>query len=476
MRFLCLLITLATSITAASTDPGTAGLIVPPDGTIGQSLEGFTNVRLSKPAPAGGLDVTITSQDPKRLLLSFLPNTAGSKSITLKVKAQYIATPDFYLQGFADSGSVTYTASAPGYTSATGTITLAPSAILIAGPFEASILQTTAGASAKVRIYSALIDSSGAFVQDQPVAGGLTVNIHVSTSDGKVGSVTPSPIVLTGGRNATIASFQPAGTGKTKLSVDAPSGFTAGAQLASLTANVDLPGIGITGEIHLGKDLQVQGYVFLGEPAPAKGVVVNLTSDDPKRLVLSAGENQPGSGSINLSVPAGETRVPYYIQGLGDSGTVNYSATAPGFRTRVAPVTLAPSGVMVAYSLYGPPDEAEVLRKVAVTDPRPFTTSLSDRKPTHVTVWTAYLDPSSRRGADFTVQELRPGVSATVDLKSSNPDVAKVAPTITVASCSHSASTEFVPLKTGQTVISVSTPNGFTTPTNATEVTATVKE
>src|SRR5262249_2101176 len=149
---------------------------------------GFTNVRLSKPAPAGGLDVTITSQDPKRLLLSFLPNTAGSKSITLKVKAQYIATPDFYLQGFADSGSVTYTASAPGYTSATRTITLAPSAILIAGPFEASILQTTAGASAKVRIYSALIDSSGSFVQDQPVAGGLTVNIHVSNSDGKVGS------------------------------------------------------------------------------------------------------------------------------------------------------------------------------------------------------------------------------------------------------------------------------------------------
>src|SRR5271165_3497948 len=131
--------------------------------------------------------------------------------------------------------------------------------------------------------------------------------------------------------------------------------------MASVAVTVQLPGLGLTGEINVGKDLQTSGVVLLGEASPAGGLDVTLTSDDPKKLVLSASQNQLGSRSITLHIPAGELKAPFYIQGLVDSGDVSYAGSAPGYRTRIAPVTLAPSGVLVVYSPYGPPDEAEVL-------------------------------------------------------------------------------------------------------------------
>ena len=173
---------------------------------------------------------------------------------------------------------------------------------------------------------------------------------------------------------------------------------------------------------------------------------------------------------------AGKAQATYYIQGLSDSGEVTYSASAPGYRTRTAPIGLAPSGVMVVYSPYGPPDEAEVLRVAPPHEPRPFTASLSENKPKYLALWTVYLDPKTHRGADITAQPLRAGVAPIVELKTSNPAVGKVAQKVTLKSTMAYAATEFLPLSVGETEISVVTPNGFTTPANATSVTATVKD
>ena len=82
--------------------------------------------------------------------------------------------------------------------------------------------------------------------------------------------------------------------------------------------------------------------------------------------------------------------------------------------------------MMVVYSAYEAPDEAEYLRSTLVRDPRPFTTSLSDKKPVHLSVWTVFLDATTHRGADMTAQPLRAGVKATVELENSNPAIAEV--------------------------------------------------
>lgn len=450
-------------------------IILPTDITIGRNLETFASVKLSQPAPAEGVSITLVSDDPLRLLFSHSPGEKGTPTITLKVNSQYTATPDFFLQGFADSGSATYTASAPGYGSARGSVVLAPSALLIVGPFRSSEFKTTPHGPIKVSVISALIDKTGDPVVEQPVAGGLILQVPAATSDPKVGAIFPT-FKLLGGESSADSEFRPASVGKTVVTLKPSEGFALPARHGSLSATVELPGIGITGDLHLGKDLELGGVVLLGEPAPAEGLDVTLTSDEPQKMILSADKDQPGAKAITLHIKAGESKMPYFVQGLADSGIVNYTATAHGYRTRTAPIGLTPSGVMVVFSAYEAPDEAEYLRASLVRDPRPFTTSLSDKKPVHLSVWTVFLDPNTHRGADMTAQRLRAGVKAKVELENSNPAVAEVASSLVLDGASDHVFTQFKPLSTGQTTISVRTPSGFTTPSNATSVTATIKE
>lgn len=450
------------------------GFVTPAEVTVGRNLQMYTNIRLTEHAPETGLMVTITSDDPSRLLLSALPDKPGTKAITIKVNANYFETPDFMAQAFSDNGSVTYTISAPGYESSKGTVKLAQSSLLLVGPFKAPSFSTTPNTSSKMTIYSALIDAEGKFVMQQSTSAPLKLSIL--SSDPKVGVIQESELTLPSGDSSMFAEFRPkGGVGTTSLTVKMPAGFSQSKQYGVVKAMVELPGMGLTGDINLGKDLQVPSFILLGEAAPAKGLDVTLTSSDPKAMVLSASVDKLGSGSVTIHVPAGEMRIPYFIQGLADSGTINHTASAPGYRDRVAPVYMAPSGVMVVYSPYGPPDEAEFLRAKATRDPRAFTVSLKEPSKTHLTLWTVYLDPKTRRGADITAQRLRPGVVATVNLSSTDPTIAKIESKITLTGPSEWAMTEFVPLRAGQTTISVDTPAGFTTPSNAITVTATVK-
>ena len=69
--------------------------------------------------PQAFLDVTVTSSDPTKLLVFTTgacapPFSCGSQQITFKLK-QSLSTVGVYLQGFASSGTVTLTASAPGF-------------------------------------------------------------------------------------------------------------------------------------------------------------------------------------------------------------------------------------------------------------------------------------------------------------------------------------------------------------------------
>jgi hypothetical protein len=159
-----------------------------------------------------------------------------------------------------------------------------------------------------------------------------------------------------------------------------------------------------------------------------------------------------------------------------DSGEVTYEARAPEFRSRTARIGLAQSAVIVASERYGPPDESAVRRRGGVDIPREFFASLSEAKahPVQVGIWTAHIDPPSGRVADITVQALRPGVTVTVALKSSNPAVATVESPLTIKSGASHIVSRFTPLGEGKTIISIDTPEGFGTPKNATSVPATV--
>lgn len=469
-----LLILAGVSITA----PGalwSAAELVPANVTVARSLQASASIKLGQAAPDGGLPITLTSSDPGRVLLAKSPDHAGSPSITITAPSGHRESPEFWVHGLADSGAVSYTAAAPGFGAGKGTVTLAPSGIVVAGPFRVPKFPTTTGAPpSKITVFSVLLDSSMKIVEQQAVAG--EVEVVVTSSDPRVGVLSASPVTIPGGFGHADLEFRPAGAGETAIAVTPPPGFSAPAESAAITAMVAVPGLALTDQVAIGRDLQLGGIVSLGAPAPAGGLAVILSSSDPHRLLLSSAATQRGSQKVEIKIPAGGTNSSYFLQALSDAGTVTYTATAPGYRSRTATVTLAPSGVLITPAEHGPPDEAEVLRPHDPTGHRAFVTDLASGRPVPIMVWTAQLDPATKRGADITVQPLRAGLSITVPLKNSNPAVGTVGESVTIKGGAEHAATNFAALSKGSTVISAATPAGFTTPSNATSVTAVVAQ
>jgi hypothetical protein len=413
------------------------------------------------------------------LLLSAAPDKAGSATISITVRHYLSESPEFWAQGLADSGEATYTISAAGMPSVKGTVTLTPSAILILGPSRVPVYPTTPrGNMIRVTILSAALDASKKIVGEQMLAGGSNLEVELANSNPQVGKLGASKLILEGGSSTARTSFQPAAEGDSDLSAVQPKGFTVPAERAKVTVSVNKPGLSIVGDLYLGKDLQMTAVLAMGEPAPPGGLKVTITIADSAKLLVSAKEDEVGSGSVTLTVPAGQGTAQYFLQALGDSGEVTYEAKAPGYRTRTARIGLSQSAVIVASERYGPPDESAVRRRGGIDIPREFFVSLIDAKthPVLVGIWTAHIDPETGRTADITVQALRPGVSVTVALASSNPGVATVESPLIIKSGSAHIVSRFTPVGAGRTVISINTPEGFGTPKNATSVPATVSQ
>ncbi len=400
-----------------------AGLVLT-NVAVGQNLEAEAVVKLDVEAPSSGLLITLTSGDPSRVLLSPAPDAIGSASISVRVTGGRRVSPEFYVQGLTDSGVVTYTASAAGYGNATGAVTLVRSGIVIAGPAKLGnpLVTTSRIWPSSITVYSAQLDSSGNFTAVQQVRGGLSATVQISSSNTAVGTITSSPVVITGGSVSARSEFQPLSEGNTTLLVDTPAGFNAPAQFARMNVTVNSPRLAITDKINLGENLQMAGTVLLGAPAPQGGVAVTLTSDDPSRLLLSGSATVQGSKSITVTIESGASNGSYYLQALADSGTVSYSANAPKYRSATATIALTPSGILLTGPA-GAPDEAEVLRPEAPEFPHGFFGNLTSGKTTPIVVYTAYLVPKTHRGADITIQSLRAGISLKVSLQNSNPVV-----------------------------------------------------
>jgi hypothetical protein len=451
--------------------------LVPANAAIGRNLEAAAMVTLSEPAPETGLDVTLVSADPGQLRISKSPDQPGAASLVLRVRQGLRKSPEFWLQAMGNSGTVTYTASAQGAGSGTGTVTLTPSAIVITGPLKApKFLTTIGGTPSKLTLYSARLDASLKYAEEQLIAGGLSVRVDVLSSEPTVGTIIASPLVLPGGTSSAVTHFRPSGEGDTALSVGAASGFSTSPDFPAIAASVRKPGLAVSDQLFVGCNLQVGGVLSLGAAAPAGGVNVTLVSGDPRHLLLSNSATAIGSNSISVRIAANGGSGTYFLQALGDSGSVSYTATAPGYQSRTATVSLAPAGIVITPASQGPPDEAHVLRAVAPESSYQFMTDLSTNTPTKLIAWTVQLDPMTHRAADITVQPLRAGLSLTVPLTNSNPAVGSVVARVTIPGGSDHSVTDFMPLSVGSTEIAVTTPKDFTPAANSTAVLAVVRD
>jgi hypothetical protein len=429
-----------------------AGLVAPTV-TVGENLETTTRVLLN--SPSTGITVTITSNDPSKVLFSTTPEAAGQASIQLNVPPGVTATPLFFVHGLANSGSVTYSAVGNGFGSAVGTVNLARSGFVIETP-STDFLITSGASNIDVTVVPYLLDAGSNPLTPQQVRGGLTVNVPVTSSNPAVGAITISPLQFTGGSSFAVTQFDPMTAGATNITVGTPAGFSVPASGAVRTATVITPALNITDGVTIGRNLQLPGLVLLGQPAPAGGTAVQLTSNSGQ-LRLSALPTTAGSASITVVVPEGQSSATFYLQALGNSGTATYTATAPGYSPRTGTIAMAPSGVVITgpfgfvpFPLIAPLNSG----------PQPFT------------VWTAVLDPGTN--APVETQALAGGMNLSVDLTNSNPAIGTATSPVGIAGGSDSGVGQFVPLAVGDTVLSVLTPAGFTQATTFTTLTARV--
>jgi hypothetical protein len=80
---------------------------------------------------------------------------------------------------------------------------------------------------------------SHGYLSSQQLAGGRTVSVTLNNTSPGIGTV-PSPVVVNGGSEATVAPFTPIVLGWTSLQVvTPPGGYTAATNNASLTVLVN---------------------------------------------------------------------------------------------------------------------------------------------------------------------------------------------------------------------------------------------
>lgn len=461
MQYACAAAAFACAISAPCSMSGqTATRLAVGDVTVGRNLQTVAAVTLDGPAPPEGLQITMKSGDPSRLLLSKTPDGAGSASIVIKLflLPRLHENPEFYVQGLAASGTVTYTASAPGFPVSTGKATLAPSGVVMGGPFGlGKAFPTLEGAESKISVHPAVLDSSLNFVATQMAAGGVPVKVTLTNSNPAVGAIASSTLVIAGGTDGAATQFHVKSPGKTVLAASAPDGFSTPAEpFATVTAHVAARTF-LLSDATIGRNLQTFGMVSVIQPAPAGGIPVTLTSNDPGQLLLSTAEAGAGSEAITVTIPAGGTSARFHLQAPGESGTATYTAAAPGFLSRTAQAALVPSAVVIAGPNGG-------LRGSAPF----FLVSISGGAVVPISVYTAALRP------DNTIGDLQPlrggGPPLQVSVTSSNAGVGTMGPPITISAGGNRGVAQFTAVGAGATTVSVAPPPGFASSSDRTSL------
>jgi trimeric autotransporter adhesin len=343
-----------------------------------------------------------------------------------------------------NSGTVGYTITATGgFTgSATGSVTLAPSGFVLSGPFGlgANFFTTTGGLPSQIDVFSALLDVNGNPVFDtfgnlvsQPLAGGTSVSVNVTSSVHTVGTITTTPLVFTGANDDVSTSFTPLGAGTTVLAAVAPSGYTTPASLASLDATVSTPAIQInTGTGVVGQNLEQLVTLNLGSPAPASGLQVTLSSNNTGSLAFSSTATGAGTSGLTLTIPATQFTTTFYVYGLNSLGTVNITASASGYTSGSGSISLAPSGIVIdpSFNVQG----------------IPFSVSLAGGT-VSIPVQTAVLNPSSSAFAN--TQSLAGGLTVSVSLTNSNNTAGTIVSPLTITGGSSGGNLQFTPVTAG---------------------------
>jgi hypothetical protein len=321
----------------------------------GMQCSGCLQVRLlnGATAPAGGLPVTVTSNDPARLLVApaAIPASGGGASVTLTIPAG-ASTVNVSPQGLEGvTGQTTVTVTASGHQPATSQ----PIQVETPGVTILSLSSPQTGGDPDVpfQVRVGLLNGNGTITQQRLRNGGPGATVTLTSSDASAGTLvtnagagTPRTIQI--GVNqfdsaSTVGgggvAFRPLAAGGTTTVTATIPGFSAGsgaARTVVVTPAGPALGVSLGTATRVGAGLEAAACcaVTSNQPAPVGGLAVTLTSSDPTRLLVAASPVPPagGGGSLVVTIPEGATSAPFSLQGMeGASGTATVTAAAPGW-------------------------------------------------------------------------------------------------------------------------------------------------
>ena len=174
---------------------------------------------------------------------------------------------------------------------------------------------------------------------DQPVATGQTVTKPIQPG------IYYTQAVLAG--TSYGLTFDPLAGGQTTVTATGPAGVLTMTTTGVRPVTISGPTISVQNALTVGAGLQLSTFAILGASGHG-GVDVTVQSNNPARVLVSRDAVTAGTASTTVNVPNGQTFVTYYVHALENvTGSANVTISAPGFTGGSHAVDVVPIGIEI---------------------------------------------------------------------------------------------------------------------------------
>ena len=346
-------------------------------GNTGSGLVGSSNSVTLSASQHGGVTVHVESANPSVALVAPTSTAVGSASFDVFV-ANGSTTVQFNVSGMENvTGTSLITASAPGFTSASKTATVAQPAVDLIS-LGTSIDTLNPADAFQVRVGLPGNGNFGVNPSQNVRAGGTTLTATIKNSNHPVGELITTPLTgdsvvvsVTPGNSSSPGTvvaggvaFDGTALGSTTVSATIP-GFIA-TTAASQTVTVTQPSISLSGLGTVGSGLQSGANTATLSVSNHGGVTVHVASANPSVALVAPTPTTVGSASFDVLVANGSTTVQFYVAGMENvTGTSTITVSAPGFIPASQTATIATpaldlTGLASAFDATDPNDPFQV--------------------------------------------------------------------------------------------------------------------
>jgi hypothetical protein len=370
--------------------------------------------------PPANTTITVTSGDPGSLVISNTSSTPGSGSMTLS------GCGNIFLQALASTGQVPVTISITGFDSVTFPVTLTTASVRVFGPLLYSPTLAPGQTSS--------ISATFAFTPNpQPPLPVLTF----ASSNDQVLQVMPLSQPLSAFSQVVTFLVQGVAAGTATVTLNSSNGAVPPANAIPLQITVAPRPVQFP-NFEVGKDLVEAISVPVPAGMPANSAFTVSTSD-PTEALVSLDSTTPGQVQISSSASNGV--IGFYVFGLSNSGTAQITLTVAGAAPAAATATLDPSGIGWAND---------------------FLSSSLQSHASQAYLAAYALDPGTL--APIALQNLRPGLTPTVQIQSDHPGVAVLMSNSITLQTSGATPVGLQNVGPGDSHITLTQPAGFATP------------